>query len=146
VGGRLYREQQLVIGFANSIVGGSAHAHNLGLEAWVLCLGILAESVALAAKPATPNRRLFSSDLPAGLKVNLLECGPQTLMIGLLVLAVACVVKFTGAYIGSRVGGLSSLGRSGNGFRHARGAMEIIVATIGLSGVLNHRCTRLLSW
>jgi len=28
-------------------------------------------------------------------------------MIGLLVLAVACVGKFTGAYIGSRVGGLS---------------------------------------
>ncbi|XGV98510.1 MAG: cation:proton antiporter [Leptolyngbya sp. BL-A-14] len=78
----------------------------------------------------------------AGLKVNLLQLlEPQTLIIGLLVLAVACVGKFTGAYFGARVGGLShweSLAM-GSGM-NARGAMEIIVATIGLSlGVLNQQ-------
>jgi len=59
-------------------------------------------------------------------------------MIGLLVLAVACVGKFTRAYIGSRVGGLSHWeGLAMGSGMNARGAMEIIVATIGLSGVLN---------
>ncbi len=62
-------------------------------------------------------------------------------MIGLLVLAVACVGKFVGAYSGARLGGLThweSLAM-GSGM-NARGAMEIIVATIGLSlGVLNQQ-------
>ena len=59
----------------------------------------------------------------------------------MVVLAIACVGKFTGAYIGSRISGLShweglALGSGMN----ARGAMEIIVATIGLSlGVLNQQ-------
>ena len=76
----------------------------------------------------------------AGLKVNLIALlNPQTLMFGLLVLAVACVGKFTGAYIGSRAGGLTHWeGMAMGSGMNARGAMEIVVATIGLSlGVLN---------
>ncbi|MEA5593336.1 cation:proton antiporter [Rivularia sp. UHCC 0363] len=76
----------------------------------------------------------------AGLKVNLLSLlVPQTLIFGLIVLTVACVGKFTGAYIGSRVGGLSHWeGIAMGSGMNARGAMEIVVATIGLSlGVLN---------
>lgn len=76
----------------------------------------------------------------AGLKVNLLALlAPQTFIFGLLVLAVACVGKFTGAYLGSRVGGLSHWeGMAMGSGMNARGAMEIVVATIGLSlGVLN---------
>lgn len=64
---------------------------------------------------------------------------PETLGIGLLVLAIACFGKFTGAYIGSRIGGLSHWeGLAMGSGMNARGAMEIIVATIGVSlGVLN---------
>ncbi len=76
----------------------------------------------------------------AGLKVNLQQIlVPETLTIGLIVLAVACVGKFIGAYAGSRIGGLSHWeGLAMGAGMNARGAMEIIVATIGLSlGVLN---------
>lgn len=76
----------------------------------------------------------------AGLKVNLLQLlEPQTFIVGMIVLAVACFGKFVGAYIGSCVGGLSHWEAlaMGSGM-NARGAMEIIVATIGLSlGVLS---------
>ena len=75
----------------------------------------------------------------SGLKVDLgrlLE--PKVLGVGLLVLTVATVGKFVGAYAGARVSRLGhwealSLGAGMN----ARGAMEIIVATIGYSrGIL----------
>lgn len=75
----------------------------------------------------------------SGLRIDLgklLE--PTVLAVGLLVLAVATVGKFTGVYAGARVSHLGhwealSLGAGMN----ARGAMEIIVATIGLSrGIL----------
>lgn len=73
-------------------------------------------------------------------KVNLIQLlVPQTLIVGFLVLVVACVGKFVGAYAGARVGGLSHWEdlAMGSGM-NARGAMEIIVATIGSSlGVLN---------
>lgn len=78
----------------------------------------------------------------AGLKVNLMQLlEPQMLLIGLVVLAVACVGKFAGAYAGSRLGGLSHWESLAMGAgMNARGAMEIIVATIGLSlGVLNQQ-------
>lgn len=75
----------------------------------------------------------------AGLKVNLLGLlEPRTFVVGILVLGVACVGKFVGVYGGARLSRLShweglALGSAMN----ARGAMEIIVATIGLSlGVL----------
>jgi len=63
---------------------------------------------------------------------------PKVLGVGLLVLAIAIIGKFVGAYAGARVSRLGhwealSLGAGMN----ARGAMEIIVATVGLSrGIL----------
>ncbi|MEY2855851.1 MAG: hypothetical protein RLZZ74_160 [Cyanobacteriota bacterium] len=78
----------------------------------------------------------------AGLKVDLLQLlDPQTLIFGGIVLAVACVGKFVGAYGGSRIAGLSHWeGLAMGSGMNARGAMEIIVATIGLSlGVLNQQ-------
>ncbi|MFM2311861.1 MAG: hypothetical protein RLZZ04_1137 [Cyanobacteriota bacterium] len=78
----------------------------------------------------------------AGLKVDLLQLlDPQTLIFGGIVLAVACVGKFIGAYGGSRIAGLSHWeGLAMGSGMNARGAMEIIVATIGLSlGVLNQQ-------
>ena len=75
----------------------------------------------------------------SGLRVDLAALlDPSVMAVGLLVLAIAIFGKFAGAYAGARVGGMGhweglSLGAGMN----ARGAMEIIVATIGLSlGVL----------
>ncbi len=75
----------------------------------------------------------------SGLRVDLGELAqPRALTVGLLVLAIAIAGKFVGAYLGARA---TKLGRwealaLGAGM-NARGAMEIIVATIGLSlGIL----------
>lgn len=130
-------------------LGAAALTHNLGLEAALgaFVLGILAGQSRRFSREAGHTLEIVTAGFlapiffaAAGLKVNLLQVlVPQTLMIGLLVLAVACVGKFTGAYIGSRVGGLSHWeGLAMGSGMNARGAMEIIVATIGLSlGVLN---------
>ncbi|HEV2767713.1 MAG TPA: cation:proton antiporter [Acidimicrobiales bacterium] len=75
----------------------------------------------------------------AGLRVDLGALwDPKVFAVALVVLAVAIVGKFAGAYAGAR---LSRLGRwealSLGAGMNARGALEIIVATIGLSlGVL----------
>lgn len=129
----------------------AAFTHELGLEAALgaFVFGILAGESRRFSREAGHTLEIITAGFlapiffaAAGLKVNLLQVlVPETLLIGLIVLAVACLGKFTGAYIGSRVGGLShweSLAM-GSGM-NARGAMEIIVATIGLSlGVLNQQ-------
>jgi len=76
----------------------------------------------------------------SGLRVNLGKLAqPRVLVVGLVVLAIAIIGKFVGAYVGARASRLGhwealSLGAGMN----ARGAMEIIVATIGFSrGILS---------
>lgn len=76
----------------------------------------------------------------AGLSVDLgLLFEPSTALAAGAVLAVAALTKLLGSYAGARLGGLN--GREGLAIGiglNARGAMEIVVATIGLSlGVLN---------
>lgn len=78
----------------------------------------------------------------SGLRVDLSELFEvKVITVAMLVLAVAIAGKFIGAYAGARVSKLGhweglSLGAGMN----ARGAMEIIVATIGLSlGILSSR-------
>ncbi|MGH9124222.1 MAG: cation:proton antiporter [Acidimicrobiales bacterium] len=75
----------------------------------------------------------------SGLQVELSRLfTPSVLLVGVVALVVATVGKFIGAYAGARISKLNhweslSLGAGMN----ARGAMEIIVATIGLSeGIL----------
>ncbi len=75
----------------------------------------------------------------AGLRVDLGKLAqPKVLAVGLIVLAIAIFGKFVGAYIGARASRQGhwealSLGAGMN----ARGAMEIIVATIGFTrGIL----------
>jgi Kef-type K+ transport system membrane component KefB len=75
----------------------------------------------------------------SGLRVDLGKLAePKVLGVGMVVLAIAILGKFAGAYAGARATRLGrwealSLGAGMN----ARGAMEIIVATIGLSrGIL----------
>ncbi len=78
----------------------------------------------------------------AGLRVDLSLLGePEVLFWGAVVVATASFSKFAGAYLGSRLAALPrregfSLGVGLN----ARGAVEIVVATVGLSlGVINPR-------
>ena len=127
----------------------AAFTQYLGLEAALgaFVVGILAGQSRRFSREAGHILEIFTAGFlapiffaSAGLKVNLIALlNPQTLMLGLLVLAVACVGKFTGAYIGSRAGGLTHWeGMAMGSGMNARGAMEIVVATIGLSlGVLN---------
>jgi len=127
----------------------AALTHSLGIEAALgaFVTGILAGQSPRFSREAGLTLELITAGFlapiffaTAGLKVDLLQMlAPQTLLIGLVVLAIACFGKFTGAYIGSRVGGLSHWeGIAMGSGMNARGAMEIIVATIGVSlGVLN---------
>jgi len=127
----------------------AALTHALGLEAALgaFVLGILAGQSRRFSNEAGHMLEVFTAAFlapiffaSAGLKVNLITLlVPKTLIFGLIVLTVACAGKFTGAYIGSRVGGLSHWeGLAMGSGMNARGAMEIVVATIGLSlGVLN---------
>lgn len=127
----------------------AAFTHNLGIEAALgaFVTGILAGQSPRFSREAGLTLELITSGFlapiffaTAGLKVDIRQLlNPWTLVIGLVVLAIACFGKFTGAYIGSRVGGLSHWeGIAMGSGMNARGAMEIIVATIGVSlGVLN---------
>ncbi|WP_225896016.1 cation:proton antiporter [Dendronalium phyllosphericum] len=127
----------------------AAFTHTLGIEAALgaFVTGILAGQSPRFSREAGLTLELITAGFlapiffaTAGLKVDLVQLlVPQTFVIGMLVLAIACFGKFTGAYIGSRVGGLSHWeGIAMGSGMNARGAMEIIVATIGVSlGVLN---------
>lgn len=127
----------------------AALTHSLGIEAALgaFMIGILAGQSRRFSREAGHILETITAGFlapiffaAAGLKVNLLQLlVPQTFLIGLVVLAVACIGKFVGAYVGSRASGLSHWeGLAIGSGMNARGAMEIIVATIGLSlGVLN---------
>lgn len=130
-------------------LGAATLTHALGIEAALgaFVFGILAGQSRRFSQEAGHTLEMITAGFlapiffaSAGLKVDLIQLlVPQTLIIGLLVLAVACVGKFVGVYAGARAGGLSHWeGLAMGSGMNARGAMEIIVATIGLSlGVLN---------
>lgn len=78
----------------------------------------------------------------AGLRIDLgLLLEAETLLWGGVVIAAASVSKFIGSMIGGRLGSLSRKECAALGVGlNARGALEIVIATIGLSlGVLNDR-------
>jgi Kef-type K+ transport system membrane component KefB/nucleotide-binding universal stress UspA family protein len=59
---------------------------------------------------------------------------PQMLLLTLLILAIASIGKFSGAFLGGKIGGLTNAESLALGCgMNARGATEVIVATIGLS-------------
>ncbi|HEY9648253.1 MAG TPA: cation:proton antiporter [Chroococcidiopsis sp.] len=130
-------------------LGAASLTHALGVEAVLgaFAVGILAAQSRRFHREAGHTLEMITAGFlapiffaSAGLKVNLVQLFvPQTFLIGLLVLAVACFGKFAGAYMGARLGKLSHWESLAMGAgMNARGAMEIIVATIGLSlGVLN---------
>ncbi|MEX2570260.1 MAG: cation:proton antiporter [Gemmatimonadota bacterium] len=127
-----------------------AVSHALGLEA---VLGAFVMGIIFGQMPRLPtavHHKLITTSLAiftpiffavAGLKVNagaLLE--PRLLLITLLVIAVASGGKIAGTYLGARLIGRRDHWTSlsfGAGL-NARGAMEIIIATIGLElGILS---------
>jgi Kef-type K+ transport system membrane component KefB len=75
----------------------------------------------------------------AGLRVDLSALDRRSVLVGaLLVTLVATAGKTAGAFVGARIGGMGSRPAFGaSAALNARGALEIIVATVGLSiGVL----------
>ena len=73
-----------------------------------------------------------------GLKVDLTTMRGSTIAATAVAIAIACLGKFVGGSVGARMGGLSRWEAMGTGVGlNARGAMELVIATIGLSiGVL----------
>lgn len=133
----------LVIAFA-----AAALTHEMGIEAVLgaFTVGILAGQAPRFRHEVGHTLELVTASFlapiffaSAGVKVDLTTLAePEVLAVGGIVLAIACFGKFVGCYLGAWACGISHWERLalGSGM-NARGAMEIIVATIGLSlGVL----------
>lgn len=76
----------------------------------------------------------------AGLRVDLsLLADPEIALWAVVVIAIASISKFVGSLIGARLSGLATReGMALGTALNARGALEIVIATVGLSlGVLN---------
>ncbi len=76
----------------------------------------------------------------AGLRVDLRELGNRTAILWtLVIIAVAVIAKFIGAYVGARLAGRTKRGALALGAGlNARGALEIVIATVGAAvGVFN---------
>ncbi|MFF8608268.1 cation:proton antiporter [Streptomyces sp. NPDC015346] len=130
------------------IVLGAAASHALGMEAILgaFLVGILIGSSGEMDRERLAPLRIFSIGVlaplffaTAGLRMDLTALArPAVLGAALVVLIVAIVGKFAGAYIGARAGRLShweglALGAGLN----ARGVIEVIIAMVGLRlGVL----------
>lgn len=126
----------------------AAATHQMGIEA---VLGAFVMGILIVQAPRFRHEVAHGLELvtnaflapiffaAAGVKVNLLRLAdPDVFVIGLLVLGVACLGKFVGAYIGAWAAKVPHWERLalGSGM-NARGAMEIVVATVGLGlGIL----------
>lgn len=129
-------------------LGVAALTHQLGIEAVLgaFVIGILVVQAPRYRHAVGHGLEMITNALlapiffaSAGLKVNLVRLAdPEVLMVGGVVLAIACLGKFVGAYLGAWAAGVSHWERLalGSGM-NARGAMEIVVATVGLGlGIL----------
>lgn len=124
------------------VLGGGLLTHALGMEAvlgafvvGVLITGVPGAQVKLAALRTVVLSVLAPVFLAtAGLRVDLTELAePGIAFIAFVVLGVAILGKFAGAYLGARLGGLSrweglALGAGMN----SRGVVEVIIAMAGL--------------
>ena len=132
-------------------LGAGGLTHSLGLEAvfGAFIAGIVLGRSRFHDADVFPHldglTRSFFAPLffaTAGLRVDLgLLRDPEVLQWGLVVVLVASASKAGGAYLGSRFAGLPQREGLALGVGlNARGAIEIVVATVGLSlGVLNPR-------
>jgi Kef-type K+ transport system membrane component KefB/nucleotide-binding universal stress UspA family protein len=137
-----HRMLSLVVVFT---FGWGALSLALGLEAM---LGAFVMGILLGGMPRLPSRVFHTVETMAmgvfapiffavaGLKVNVRSLAePRLIGIALLVIAVACFGKVVGGYVGARfLGGRDHWTALSFGVgMNARGAMEIIIASIGLS-------------
>ncbi|MYS79263.1 cation:proton antiporter [Embleya scabrispora] len=131
------------------ILGGSAAALSLGLEA---ALGAFAVGIVISSRGAVdvtklaPLRTLVLAVFAplflasAGLRMEIsVLADPGVALIAVLVCALAIVVKLGGGYLGARLSRLTHReGLAIGAGLNARGAVEVVVATIGLRiGVLS---------
>jgi Kef-type K+ transport system membrane component KefB/nucleotide-binding universal stress UspA family protein len=128
--------------------GCAALTHQMGIEAVLgaFAVGILVGQAPRFRKEVAHTLEMTTASFlapiffaSAGVKVNLaLVAKPEVAIVGLAVLGLACACKISGVYIGAWAAGLSHWERLAMGFgMNARGAMEIVVATVGLGlGIL----------
>ncbi|MBA3547281.1 MAG: cation:proton antiporter, partial [Nannocystis sp.] len=128
--------------------GAAALTHQMGIEAVLgaFAVGILVGQAPRFRKEVAHTLEMTTASFlapiffaSAGVKVDLTRVAtPEVALIGLAVLGLACACKITGVYIGAWRAGLSHWERLAMGFgMNARGAMEIVVATVGLGlGIL----------
>ncbi len=129
----------------------------IGLEA---VLGAFVAGIIFAQSPAVPKESIdklesttFAIFAPiffasAGLKVNVIDLfKPDLILIGAGLISVAIFSKFIGAYFGARVFAKTDhwTALSFGAGLNARGAIQIIIATIGLSfGILSQEIYSLI--
>jgi len=130
-------------------VGVGAVTHAIGLEVVIgaFLAGIAIGRSRLAADPIIGHLEVVTSAVfaplffaVAGLRVDIRALDQRSVLLGAVVIvAIATLGKLVGAYAGARIGGLSRVDAFGAGAAlNARGALEVVVATVGLSiGVLN---------
>jgi Kef-type K+ transport system membrane component KefB len=128
-------------------VGAATHAIGLEVVIGAFLAGIAIGRSQLGRGPAMRHLDVASNAVfaplffaVAGLRVDLRALDERSVLVGAaLVTAVATVGKIGGAYAGARVGGMPAREAVGaSAALNARGALEIVVATVGLSlGVLN---------
>lgn len=144
----------LIIVFAFAL---GAVVQAIGLEA---VLGAFITGIIFSQSPAVPKETIdrlesttFGIFAPiffagAGLKVNIIDLfRADLLLIGVGLIAVAILSKFIGAYIGARLLARTNhwTALSFGAGLNARGAIQIIVATIGLSyGILSQEIYSLI--
>jgi Kef-type K+ transport system membrane component KefB/nucleotide-binding universal stress UspA family protein len=129
----------------------SAFTHWLGLES---VLGIFVVGMLAGMVPRLRGDTVRSLDLVvtsflapiyfglAGLRVNIWSLlNRQTLFIVVIVIAVACLGKLIGVYLGAWTGRVPAWERLAISFgMNARGSMEVVVATVGFSmGILTYQ-------
>ncbi|MFC5289072.1 cation:proton antiporter [Actinokineospora guangxiensis] len=130
------------------VVGGGALTHLLGLEPifGAFVVGLLISQVPAAQPKLAPLRTVVLAVLAplflatAGLRMDLTALADPTVAIAAVVLlAVAIIGKFSGAYLGARLGGLTKWeGLALGAGMNSRGVVEVIIAMTGLRlGVLN---------
>lgn len=130
-------------------LGFGSIAQSFGLEAvlgafvaGILCGRSRYQTAETFARIETLTSALFAPLFfaTAGLRADLGALADPTVLVwGAILLAAASVAKFAGAFAGARVAGLHSFeGFALGAALNARGAVELIVATVGLGvGVLN---------
>lgn len=128
-------------------VGAATHAVGLEVVIGAFLAGIAIGSSRLAAEPAMRQLDMASNAIfaplffaVAGLRVDLRALDDRDVLIGsIVVVLVATFAKIVGSYGGGRIGGLTrSHAFAASAALNARGALEVVVATVGLSiGVLS---------